>query len=343
MSGEERAPLLANAHEEDGATQQTQQGQQTQGQSSPTAVTAGSYNPPPTSDEPQTTTTTSASPPAADEAPPSYNAPTWFNSRPLGQTLPAHVLAHLNPSSTTDHPLAVTQQPQPQPPPPPLFSLRPTDPSAAATSDSPPPPPPPPPPYLGPRTITIPRGTNGFGFCIAGGNPAYVTELDVQGPAVRAGLLVGDRILEANGVDLKTADIYAVAALVQRCTTDLHLVVAAEPPTYLRPREQQESSAEPDRDFVLALQRMEEGNILDPTTPPPDYRVASCFSMICCPLVGAAAYWHANQAAYQWRINHHSQAYVHAATARKLAVAAVFYGLMMVLLYLFVKVDNSQR
>lgn len=61
----------------------------------------------------------------------------------------------------------------------------------------------------------IPRGLNGFGFSIAGGSPTFVTELDPQGPALRAGLLVGDRILEANGVDLKTADIYAVAALVQ--------------------------------------------------------------------------------------------------------------------------------
>lgn len=153
-------------------------------------------------------------------------------------------------------------------------------------------------------------------------------------------------------------------------------MVAAEPPAHLRPRELE--GVEPDRDFVLALQRLEE--VADPTSPPPDYRgkgkrlglifmelmpisiAASCCSMLCCPLVGVAAYWHASQAERQWRLNHHRQAYVHATTvrvvewilifcftdlpfhlsqSRKLAVAAVFYGLMMLLLYLFVRVDNS--
>lgn len=54
-----------------------------------------------------------------------------------------------------------------------------------------------------------------YGFTIDGQAPAFVSQVEAGGPAERAGLCRGDRILEANGVDLKRADPFAVAAAVQ--------------------------------------------------------------------------------------------------------------------------------
>lgn len=61
------------------------------------------------------------------------------------------------------------------------------------------------------------------------------------------------------------------SSISQRCTGTLELVVAAEPPG--RPRGPEEYlAAQPDREFVAALQAPEEGPNYDPQVPPIDYR-----------------------------------------------------------------------
>ena len=94
-------------------------------------------------------------------------------------------------------------------------------------------------------------------------------------------------------------------------------------------------------------------------------------SVFCCPLVGVPAVWHALQVQSSWRQNEHRRAYMHAAAvrrfvwsspvlfarpvltrmpptpsipqSRKLASAAVFYGLMALMLYLFMTMDKDGK
>lgn len=54
-----------------------------------------------------------------------------------------------------------------------------------------------------------------YGFVIEGSAPVHVAHIEPGGPAENAGVQLGDRILEANGVDMKEADLAKVASTVQ--------------------------------------------------------------------------------------------------------------------------------
>ncbi|XP_070579787.1 delphilin-like isoform X2 [Ptychodera flava] len=53
------------------------------------------------------------------------------------------------------------------------------------------------------KVIRITRTNGIFGFTLSGQNPVYVESIDPGGPAMRAGLMPGDKILELNGLDVR--------------------------------------------------------------------------------------------------------------------------------------------
>ena len=62
---------------------------------------------------------------------------------------------------------------------------------------------------------------------IEGNAPVHVAHIEAGGPAENAGVQLGDRILEANGVDMKEADLAKVASTVQvRAATPLMIPLA---------------------------------------------------------------------------------------------------------------------
>ena len=64
--------------------------------------------------------------------------------------------------------------------------------------------------------LTVTRGSSGFGFSLSDQTPVGICHVDSDSSAERAGLRVGDRIIEVQGEDLSNADMKHVAAII-RC------------------------------------------------------------------------------------------------------------------------------
>ena len=59
------------------------------------------------------------------------------------------------------------------------------------------------------------RGSSGFGFSLSDQTPVGICHVDSDSSAERAGLRVGDRIVEVQGEDLSNADMKHVAAIIR--------------------------------------------------------------------------------------------------------------------------------
>ncbi|CAF1045004.1 unnamed protein product [Rotaria sp. Silwood1] len=94
-----------------------------------------------------------------------------------------------------------------------------------------------------PRSIIVRKSSNGFGFNVRGqvfeggqvkaihgtlyGPLQHVSAVSSRGSAEKAGLCVGDKILEVNGIDVEGASHKQVVDLIKHSGDELHLVVIA--------------------------------------------------------------------------------------------------------------------
>ncbi|CAF3744656.1 unnamed protein product, partial [Rotaria sordida] len=91
-----------------------------------------------------------------------------------------------------------------------------------------------------PRNIIIKKTNDGFGFNVRGqifeggqvkaihgtlyGPLQQISAVSSQSSAEKAGLHIGDKILQVNGVDVEGASHKQVVDLIKNCNDDLHLI-----------------------------------------------------------------------------------------------------------------------
>lgn len=197
----------------------------------------------------------------------------------------------------------------------------------------------------GPRTVRIQRAANGFGFTIGGSAPCRA--MTVTDQAVDAGLVQYDQILEVNGVDVTDSTIAQVSSLIQEADSMLNLIVIPgmmtndQQPTTMALHMIDESR------LTLTDRLLMEGNgvgmEIDPTQRPPSHLLPAAASVVCCPLVGCAAVWHSKQVAHAWDSGHFGRARLHSIMSRKLAGSAVFYGIVIIMMWLFVTTSQGDE
>lgn len=61
--------------------------------------------------------------------------------------------------------------------------------------------------------------------------------------------------------------------------------------------------------------------------------VMAASSILCCPIVGSGAVYHATLVRAEWAAGHFTKARIHSMMAKKLAANAVFYGIVILALY----------
>ncbi|XP_065175878.1 uncharacterized protein LOC135805721 [Sycon ciliatum] len=65
----------------------------------------------------------------------------------------------------------------------------------------------------------------GYGLVLSGMGPTYVLRVEALGPAYRAGLHVGDFILNANGIDVLSCNHEEISQIIMKNTSEARLVV----------------------------------------------------------------------------------------------------------------------
>jgi len=177
----------------------------------------------------------------------------------------------------------------------------------------------------GPRSIRIPRnGAQGFGFMIGGAKPCNAAIITANGPAQVQGLVKGDELLEVNGVDATNFTLSEVAEIIQAAGEHLTLVVIPG------------VDAGANGIQVLFGSALEEGMMtgaVDPTQRPSNHMAMAGASVVCCPIVGSGAVYHAMMVRGEWAAGHFTKARIHSLMAKKLAANAVFYGIVLIALY----------
>ncbi|XP_076026560.1 protein scribble homolog isoform X11 [Genypterus blacodes] len=88
------------------------------------------------------------------------------------------------------------------------------------------------------HTLTIVRQTGGLGISIAGGKGStpykgddegiFISRVSEEGPAARAGVKVGDKLLEVNGVDLHEAEHHAAVEALRSSRATVSMAVLRE-------------------------------------------------------------------------------------------------------------------
>lgn len=63
--------------------------------------------------------------------------------------------------------------------------------------------------------LNLTRASSGFGFSLSDDSPVGVTSIEADSSAERAGLRVGDRVIEVQGEDVSGADMMHVAAIIR--------------------------------------------------------------------------------------------------------------------------------
>jgi hypothetical protein len=239
------------------------------------------------------------------EAPPEYEAPKWSNPQPIGSSALVDIYA-----------------PGPAESPPPFESI------ASGPSD----------PSFGLRRVQLTRGEGGFGFTIGGGAPARIVSVEPGSDAERKGLRPNDRIMEVNTEDVTYSSVALVSSLIVASQQIDLAVITGLPEVIQQPAAMDESNDL----WTQAFQNMDIG-AMDPTQEPPSNMFPALLSFFFCPLIGCAAVWHANQVRPSFAANNVLRARGHSYMARRLAANAVFYGVVAVVLYLFVHLNEKSH
>ena len=66
-------------------------------------------------------------------------------------------------------------------------------------------------------------------------------------------------------------------------------------------------------------------------------------SVVCCPIVGSGAVYHAMMVRGEWAAGHFTKARVHSLMAKKLAANAIFYGIVILALYFLVSSTPKRK
>nr|XP_020450774.1 regulator of G-protein signaling 3-like isoform X2 [Monopterus albus] len=74
-------------------------------------------------------------------------------------------------------------------------------------------------------TVSVARGTDGFGFTICSDCPVRVQAVDPGGPAHHSGLREGDSVLQLNGLPVETWKCVDLAQAIRSCPSQIVLVV----------------------------------------------------------------------------------------------------------------------
>lgn len=82
-----------------------------------------------------------------------------------------------------------------------------------------------------PRTVAIRRGPKGYGFNLAEQFPCYLSAVHEGGVAQRKGLLIGDRLLAINGIDVTLKPHKEIVDLIASADNELQLKVSSKPAT----------------------------------------------------------------------------------------------------------------
>ncbi|EDQ89290.1 uncharacterized protein MONBRDRAFT_25573 [Monosiga brevicollis MX1] len=260
--------------------------------------------------------------------PPAYDEPAWCNSRPIGadaEEIDA-VLQETHFSEAAPPSFAEATRSQPRG----MVSI---DMTAMNARE---------PLVHGPRNILLTRQGDSFGFTLGGHAPTYIVDVEPLGPAARVGVTKGDQILEVNGTDVHGADIPTVSMLIQQTDEQLAMIVAHPPPAlHHLPIEEEDGEAAAWYSALRVVPNDARG--VDPLARPNSFMGQALCSMFLCPCLGALAVWHSHLVQAAWVRQAHHAAHAHAIMARRTASSAVFYGLMMWMLFLFIYFDSRAR
>ncbi|XP_065207030.1 rho guanine nucleotide exchange factor 12 isoform X3 [Planococcus citri] len=83
--------------------------------------------------------------------------------------------------------------------------------------------------------LTIVKDNRGYGMKISGDNPVYVQSVKEGGPAERAGLHSGDKIIKVNGTDVTHSTHVQVVDLIKSCVDEVELTVQKRTVSNSRP------------------------------------------------------------------------------------------------------------
>eukprot|EP00053_Salpingoeca_punica_P008825 m.78847 g.78847 ORF g.78847 m.78847 type:complete len:274 (+) comp14764_c0_seq1:252-1073(+) len=239
------------------------------------------------------------------ESPPDYELPKWSNPQPVGSSALADVIA-----------------PGPQEAPPAFESL------SIETS-------------FGLRRVHLTRSRNGFGITVGGSAPVRIVEVDPDSEAARKGLKANDRIMEVNSEDVTYSSITRVSSLIS-ASQEIDLAVLTGLPETTNTVQPGPDPNDLNDLWTQAFQSLDVGNI-DPTQQPPSNLGPAVISMFFCPIIGCAAVWHASQVQDAFRTNNILRARGHSYMAKRLASNAVFYGIVGLVLYLFVRLNDHMH
>ncbi|KAL4635473.1 hypothetical protein GN956_G14710 [Arapaima gigas] len=139
-------------------------------------------------------------------------------------------------------------------------------------------------------TITVLRQTGGLGISIAGGRGStpykgddegvFISRVSEEGPAACAGVRVGDKLLEVNGVDLQGAEHQQVVEELRRCGPAITLTVLRE--RMVEPENAVTTTPLRPEDDYLPRERWGSGTLafcldpLSPCVPSAQRRLSTC-------------------------------------------------------------------
>ncbi|XP_003968157.2 protein scribble homolog isoform X15 [Takifugu rubripes] len=136
------------------------------------------------------------------------------------------------------------------------------------------------------HTITIQRQTGGLGISIAGGKGStpykgddegiFISRVSAEGPAARAGVKVGDKLLEVNGVDLHEAEHHTAVEALRSSGATVSMTVLRE--HMVEPENAITTTPLRPEDDYFPRERRSSGIAfnLEPTTSGPQQRLTTC-------------------------------------------------------------------
>uniref|UniRef100_H3D833 Protein scribble homolog n=1 Tax=Tetraodon nigroviridis TaxID=99883 RepID=H3D833_TETNG len=136
------------------------------------------------------------------------------------------------------------------------------------------------------HTIIIQRQTGGLGISIAGGKGStpykgddegiFISRVSAEGPAARAGVKVGDKLLEVNGVDLHEAEHHTAVEALRSSGATVSMTVLRE--HMVEPENAITTTPLRPEDDYFPRERRSSGLAfnLEPTTSGPQQRFTTC-------------------------------------------------------------------